>query len=93
VNMQLPFNRRITLVWAFLCVVTVVSWLLASARGHREFSPSTGVTIGILVAVAVKARLIIRHFMEVRTAPRWLRRVTDGWLTLLVASIFALYQW
>jgi hypothetical protein len=91
--MHLTLNRRITVVWAFLCVVTVVSWLLASARGHREFSPSAGVTIGILVAVAVKARLIIRRFMEVRTAPTWLRVVTDVWLTVLVGSIFALYQW
>jgi len=91
--MHLAFNRRITVVWAFLCVVTVVTWLLASARGHQEFSPSTGVTIGILVAAAVKARLIIRRFMEVRTAPTWLRIVTDIWLTVLVGSIFALYQW
>jgi len=91
--MQLSFNRRITLVWSLLCILTITSWLLASARGHREFSPSTGVTIGILVAVVVKSRLIIQQFMEVRAAPNWLRHVTDGWLALLVASILALYLW
>ncbi len=28
----------------------------------------------------IKTRLIIREFMEVRTAPLWLKLATDGWL-------------
>lgn len=91
--MHLTFNRRITFVWVLLSALTAASWLLAGARGHREFSPSTGVTVGIMLAVAVKGRLIIRHFMEVRSAPPWLRHVTDGWLVLLVTPILALYLW
>ena len=91
--MQLSFNRRITVVWLFLSALTLASWLLGSARGHQEFSPSTAVTVGILAAAAIKVRLIVQHFMEVRTAPGWLRAVTDGWLALLVASIFVLYLW
>jgi hypothetical protein len=91
--MQISFSRRLTVVWAVLSAMTVASWLLGSARGHAEFSPSTTITVGILAAAVIKARLIIRHFMEVRTAPTWLRSVTDGWLVLLVGSILALYLW
>jgi hypothetical protein len=93
VTMQLSAARRIVLVWVLLSAMTLASWQLGAARGHREFSPSTTVTVGIVVAAALKVWLIIRHFMEVRTAPVWLRRTTDGWLALLVASILALYLW
>ena len=91
--MQLSPTRRIVLVWLVLSAMTVASWQLGSARGHSEFSPSAVVTVGILAAAAIKSRLILSHFMEVRSAPTWLRWVTDGWLALLVASIFGLYLW
>ncbi len=35
--------------------------------------------------------MIIRYFMEVRTAPRWLKLFTDVWLTVLWAGILAIY--
>jgi hypothetical protein len=35
--------------------------------------------------------LIIRYFMEVRTAPRWLRLATDGWLIVLWTSVLVVY--
>jgi len=35
--------------------------------------------------------MIIRYFMEVRTAPRWLTLFTDAWLTVLWAGILAIY--
>jgi hypothetical protein len=91
--MQVPASRRATLVWGVLSLMTIASWLMARARGTGEFSPSTAVTVGILAVAATKSRLIIRHFMEVRAAPRWLRGLTDGWLVLLAASILALYLW
>jgi hypothetical protein len=37
--------------------------------------------------------LIIRHFMEVRTAPRWLRLSTDGWLVALWGAVLVIYLW
>ena len=91
--MQLSPARRIVLVWVVLSAVTIASWQLGSARGSSEFSPSTAVTIGILAGAAIKVRLIISHFMEVRSAPIWLRSVADGWLVLFVASILGLYLW
>lgn len=93
VTMPVSVTRQIMLVWVFLSVMTVASWLLGTARGHGGFSPSTAVTVGILAAAVIKSRLIIQHFMEARTAPRWLRGVTDGWLALLIGSLLALYLW
>lgn len=93
VTMDATVTRRILAVWLILSLMTVASWLLGSARGHGEFSPSTAVTVGILAAAVVKSRLIIRHFMEVRAAPRWLPGITDCWLALLIGSVLALYLW
>ena len=39
----------------------------------------------------IKGRMIIRYFMEVRTAPRWLKVTTDAWLVVLWATILAIY--
>lgn len=85
--------QRQLLVWGCLSAMTLASWQLGSARGHREFSSSTVITLGVQAAAAVKARLIMRHFMEVRSAPGYLRATTDGWLALLVGSVLALYLW
>ena len=91
--MRVLAARRQLLVWIVLSAMTLASWQLGSARGDREFSPSTFVTVGVLVAAAVKSRLIVRHFMEVRSAPASLGAVTDGWLALLFVSVLALYLW
>ena len=83
-------TSRITRTWALLSALTIVSWALAATR---RFSPSTAVTIVVLAIAAVKTRTVIRQFMEVRVAPRWLRRATDAWLAVLMAAIIGLYLW
>ncbi|KWX24383.1 prokaryotic cytochrome C oxidase subunit IV family protein [Mycolicibacterium wolinskyi] len=81
--------RRITVVWATLCVVTVVSWWL----GHGAAVASVPITVSVVALAAIKCRLIIREFMEVRTAPAWLRFGTDAWLAALSATVLAIYLW
>ena len=81
-------TSRITWTWALLSALTMVSWALAATR---RFTPSTAVTSVVLAIAAVKTRTVIRQFMEVRVAPRWLRRATDAWLAVLMAAIIALY--
>jgi hypothetical protein len=49
------------------------------------------VTAIVLAIALVKCRLVIRTFMEVRTAPTWLRRSTDLWLILFWGAVLALY--
>ncbi len=81
-------GSRVTWTWALLSALTVVSWALAAAR---RFSPGTALTIAVLAIAAVKTRLVIRQFMDVRAAPHWLRRATDAWLAVLMAAIIGLY--
>jgi hypothetical protein len=49
------------------------------------------ITVAVVLLGLIKGRLIIRTFMEVRTAPRWLQLFTDAWLVILWMSILAIY--
>ena len=81
-----------TTVWLVLLVATAASlWLGADApppsdRGH------TAAIVGVLAIAFAKIWLIVRYFMEVRFAPRWLRIVMDVWVVGVFAAITALYM-
>lgn len=80
----------LTVVWALLTLVTVVSWLTARDGGSAHVVNAT-VTVVVLLIAAVKAHLVIWHFMEVRYAPRWLRVTTSAWLIGLFALLLGFY--
>jgi heme/copper-type cytochrome/quinol oxidase subunit 4 len=79
---------RVTWTWALLTALTAVSSVLAVTSG---FTPDTALTIVVVAIAAVKTRLVIGQFMDVRAAPSWLRRATDAWLAVLMAAITGLY--
>lgn len=81
-------KARVTRVWLLLSAVTLVSAALAAADGFRL---SALITAGVVVIAVVKARFILRDFMDVRTAPAWLRHGTDAWLAVLLAVFLVLY--
>jgi hypothetical protein len=80
--------RTTTYVWIILSAITVFSWWLAPG-GHAV--ASVPITVAVVLLGFVKGRMIIRYFMEVRTAPRWLKATTDAWLIVLWAAILAIY--
>ncbi|MBO0678074.1 cytochrome C oxidase subunit IV family protein [Mycolicibacterium sp. S2-37] len=86
-------TRTITYAWAALVLITVISWWLAP--GHRPAPAAGSIPIAVAVVVLgfVKCRVVIRYFMEVRTAPRWLRLGTDSWLVALWGAVLAIYLW
>lgn len=86
-------NARLTYVWLILSAITVVAWWLGPAHSHGALSASLTITVAVLVMALVKARLIIQHFMDVRTAPGWLRLFTDVWLLALWGTVLAIYLW
>lgn len=86
-------QRRTTITWLVLVAITVLAWWLSPGRAGRHVEPSIGITCVVIALSAVKVRLIIANFMEVRTAPRWLRRATDAWQGLLWASALMIYLW
>jgi hypothetical protein len=90
--MKAKLHDRLTYVWVMLSAITILSWWLgrtAHAGGHVV--ANTPVTIGVLAIALVKARLIMRQFMEVRTAPRWLLISTDAWLVIFFGAVLAIY--
>lgn len=66
---------RHTLVWALLAGITAASW----AMGHGVSDTRAAGAI-ILALAFVKARMVIREFMEVGDAPLPLRIITDLWV-------------
>jgi hypothetical protein len=88
--MRTAVVSRINFVWLFLSALTIVSWGLAVARddGLQARLP---VTLGVIALAMVKGRMIMQHFMEVRTAPQWLGRFTDIWLVTMWATLLAVY--
>jgi hypothetical protein len=84
--------HRLTYVWIALSAVTVLSWWLGHrAHAHGHFVKSLPITVGVLAIGFVKTWLVIREFMEVRTAPTWLRLVTDGWLVAFWGAVLVIY--
>lgn len=86
-------TARLTYVWLILSAITIAAWWLGPAHARTGLVASAPITIAVLAMGLVKARLIIAHFMEVRTAPRWLRLFTDSWLVVLWGAILAIYLW
>jgi hypothetical protein len=83
--------RRTTLTWLVLCVITIGSWWLAPGHQGGAAAASVPITVAVILLGFVKGRLIIRTFMEVRLAPRWLRLSTDTWLVALWGSTLVIY--
>ena len=82
-------TRTTTYVWLILSAITVISWWLAPAGGQAV--ASVPITVAVVLLGLVKGRMIIRYFMEVRTAPRWLKVSTDAWLIVLWAALLGIY--
>ncbi|BBX44997.1 hypothetical protein GCM10009641_24110 [Mycobacterium cookii] len=83
-------RNPLTIVWALLVTVTVASSLIA-VDGGASHQINTGVTTIVLLIAAVKAQLVIWHFMEVRCAPAWLKATSSGWVVVLFALLLGLY--
>jgi hypothetical protein len=83
-------RNPLTIVWALLTIVTVASSLIAIDGGASHQINTTVTTIVLLIA-AFKAHMVIRHFMEVRHAPVWLKATTSGWVLGLFALLLGFY--
>ena len=89
--MSITPATRLTLTWFALVAVTLLSWWIGTRHGEAPFMPSAALSLGVLLISAVKVRVILREFMEVRHAPVLLKRVTDVWLALLFVAMIAAY--
>jgi len=83
-------RNPLTIVWALLTTITIVSSLVA-LDGGASYQINTTVTTVVLLIAAVKAFVVIWHFMEVRRAPVWLKLTTSGWVLALFALLLGFY--
>ena len=83
-------RNPLTIVWALLTLVTIASSLVSLDGGAAHQINATVTTVVLLIA-AVKAYLVIQHFMEVRRAPRWLKATTGAWVAGLFTLLLGLY--
>jgi hypothetical protein len=88
---QKSTSRAITVTWIALCAITVGSWWLAPGHSSGTVLPSVAVTTVVVVLGIIKSRMVIRYFMAVADAPRWLKVSTDAWLVVLWATVLAIY--
>lgn len=87
-TMKRYFRGPLFHTWLFLLSATVLSALV----GLENESGRAWVALLVLLIALVKCRLVIRTFMEVRHAPRWLQNSCDGWL-LFNAVMLSSYYW
>jgi hypothetical protein len=84
-------KRTAVVAWIALSAITVVAWRLTPGHSGTATQLSRGLICGIVLLGAIKCRLIIRYFMEVRHAPRWLKIATDGWVLVLWLALLGIY--
>ncbi|MGI8335732.1 cytochrome C oxidase subunit IV family protein [Actinomadura scrupuli] len=84
-------TRPILLAWVALSAATVLAWLLTPGESESSTTLGKELVAAIVLLGLIKCRLIIRYFMEVRHAPRWLRTATDGWLVVLWLTLLGIY--
>jgi cytochrome c oxidase subunit 4 len=82
--------RRLTLTWALLTAVTLISWFVSHA-GESGDGSNAAASVTVLSLAAAKVWLIVQNFMDVRAAPPWLRLLTNGWLVALWATTLVAY--
>jgi len=84
-------ERRLALACTLLTGITLLSWWIGTRGGPQSFRPDIAITVGVLLMAILKVRVIAWEFMELRAAPRLLRRVADAWLALLTLLLLGVY--
>lgn len=90
-NMPAASGKRLTLVWAILSAITLAQLLVLMTDSPGHINPNVLATFSIILISLFKVRLIIREFMEVKSAPSWLRWGTDIWLATTAVSLLGTY--
>jgi Prokaryotic Cytochrome C oxidase subunit IV len=86
------FNKRLLIVWLILTSMTLAYvWIDHAVDQNGTLRASTVVTVSAIVIALIKVRIIFREFMEVRDAPAWLCRLTDGWVVLIAVCLLGSY--
>ena len=80
-----------TVVWLMLLAASAAWLWLGAAASVPAGRGGTVAIVGVLALAFAKIWLIVRYFMEVRFAPRWLRLVLDAWIVGVFIAVTSLY--
>ncbi|HSW12065.1 MAG TPA: cytochrome C oxidase subunit IV family protein [Solimonas sp.] len=84
-------EQRLAGVCAALTGVTLLSWWLGASHGQQAFSLNAGISFGVILIAAIKVRVIVWEFMELKHAPLVMRRIADAYLATIIVVLLALY--
>lgn len=88
----MSLTLRYILVWIFLSGITVLSWWIGSEHEGQIFRADLAITIAVILIALIKVRFIAREFMEVRTAPAWIRHLSDAWLATVFVGLLVTHS-
>ncbi|MGO9103479.1 MAG: cytochrome C oxidase subunit IV family protein [Mycobacterium sp.] len=81
-------RARSTYVWLTLVIVTILSWAVGA-----EHKVGSGIAVLVLALAVIKVRFVGLDFMELRTAPAFLRGVFEAYCGILWAVLAGMYFW
>ena len=91
-TVETGFNKRLFVTWLILVAISLAYlWIDHVASHGGTPTASTVVTVVAICFALIKVRIIMREFMEVRSAPRFLLRITDFWVVLMGVAMLGVY--
>jgi len=85
-------QKRLFLAWLVLVAITLIYlWIDHAADETGVYVASAAVTVAAICLALVKARIIMREFMDVRHAPPLLSRLTDVLVAVMAVALLGTY--
>lgn len=84
-------QMRLTVSWAVLVGITLFAWRIGAHHEPGPLRPEAAIAFSAIAITLIKVRVIMREFMDLRTAPACLKRVTDAWLAVFGAAMLVAY--
>lgn len=84
-------NNRLVIAWVVLAGVTLFAWWIGARHGPGPLRPDAAVAVSAIAITLIKVRVILREFMDVRSAPPRLKHVTDAWLIIFGGAMLIAY--
>lgn len=89
--MRNAIDRRLLSAWLVLCALTLLYLVIDHSTADAGETRRALITVAAVVVSLAKVRIIMREFMDVRHAARWLRGLTDGVVALVAVALIGSY--
>ena len=76
---------------SWVCLLLMAATVLTTWVLSKDIVAAKIGTVSIVLVAAIKVRLVLLHFMELRDAPQPLRLGFEGWVWIVAVALIALY--